>query len=171
MKLTRLLLILASVVIVAAQVSAQTHPPELMLRMAETLVKKTHYLEALDVLNEARDHIEELGATQNSLYADLLHCMAQAKIMGRLHQGFPAFYVKTALEDIQAANKLRENLPGTLPQRLSEGYFLEGYIHWNYFRRRNQAMALYVRAISLDSGNSAAKRALSELITPDDLRQ
>ncbi len=141
---------------------------EQLLDCGRGLVDRTHYLEALDLLQEACDKLEHDKNTQSELYADTLFNLAQAKIKGRIHQRFPAYYVKTALENVKRANKLLERVSGVLPQKLSAGYFLEGYIHWNFFRRKPQAVSCFVKAVNVDTGNAAAKRALSELITGDD---
>lgn len=145
-----------------------TVTPEQLLNCGRGLVDQTHYLEALDVLQEACDQLEHDNNTQSELYADTLFGLAQAKIKGRIHQRFPAYYVKTALENVKKSNKLLERITGVLPQKLSAGYFLEGYIHWNFFRRKPQAVSCFVKAVNVDTGNAAAKRALSELITGED---
>ncbi len=106
---------------------------EKLFKLGQTLSDQTHYLEALDLFQEARDMLEEFGQNGTAMYADLLFAQAQAKIKGRIHQDFSAYYVKSALQDIQAANKLRERLTGILPQKLAEGYYLEGYIHKKVF--------------------------------------
>jgi hypothetical protein len=93
---------------------------------------------------------------------------AEAKIKGRLHQSFPASYVKTALEDIQTANRIREGVSGMLPQKLAEGYYLEGIIHKRFFMRKRQAVSCFVKAVTIDPGSVAAKRELSELVTHED---
>lgn len=144
---------------------AQSPEPQAikLLQAGQGLAEKTHYLEALDLLQEARDVVEASGAQQTPLYADVLYTLAQTKIRGRLHQEFPAHYVKTALDDVQLANKLREQLSGILPQKLAQGYFLEGYIHKKFFLRRNEALACLRRAVSMDPGSAAAKRELFEL--------
>lgn len=139
-----------------------------LLHCGRGLVDQTHYLEGLDLLQEACDQLERGGEIQSELYAETLFSLAQAKIKGRIHQSFPAYYVKTALEDVKKANKLMERVSGVPPQKLSAGFFLEGYIHWNFFRRKPQAVSCFVKAVNVDAGNSAAKRALSELITGDD---
>lgn len=141
---------------------------EQLLECGRGLVDQTHYLEALDVLQEACDQLEQKADKQSELYADVHFTLAQAKIKGRIHQNFPAFYVKAALENVKTANKAMERFSGVLPQKLSAGYFLEGYIHWNFFRRKPQAVSCFVKAVNVDAGNAAAKRALSELITEDD---
>jgi hypothetical protein len=129
-----------------------------------TLAEKTHYLEALDLINEARDLMEHGKLRQTRLYGDILFASAQTKIKGRIHQRFPAAYVKSALKDIRATNRLRERLPKVLPQKLSQGYFIEGYIHWEFFRREKKAVSCLIKAVNIDPGNAAAKRKLSELI-------
>jgi tetratricopeptide (TPR) repeat protein len=136
---------------------------ENLFKLGESLAERTHYLEALDVLEEARDTLESSGDTASALYGDILFALAQTKIKGRIHQDFSAYYVKTALQDIQAANKLREKLTGVLPQKLAEGYYLEGYIHKRFFMRRNLASVCFDKAVRIDPGAVAAKRELSEL--------
>lgn len=136
---------------------------ENLFKLGENLAEKRHYLEALDLLDEARDILESTGETGISLYGDVLFVLAQTKIKGRIHQDFSAYYVKTALQDIQAANKLREKLSGVLPQKLAEGYYLEGYIHKRFFLRRNLAFVCFDKAVKIDPGAVAAKRELSEL--------
>ena len=130
-----------------------------------SLSERSHYLESLDLLEEARDVLESSGLVSIGLYADVLHEMAKTKIKGRLHQNFPAQYVKTALEDIQLCNRVREKMLDTLPQNLSEGYYLEGYIHKKFFMRMDQAQANFLKALKVDPASVAAKRELSELIS------
>lgn len=137
---------------------------ERLLKTGQELVQKGQYLEALDLLEEARDILETNGPPQTAVYADVLFTLAETKIKGRLHQNFSAHYVKTALQDIQSANKLRERLPETIPQRLAEGYYLEGYIQKRFFMRTDQARSCFERAKSVDPGFAAAKRELSELV-------
>lgn len=137
---------------------------EALLRVGRTLAERTHYLEALDLLSEARLLLESSGDTQTRIYGDILFAMAQTKIKGRLHQGFAASYVKSAFKDVQAANRLREKLPDILPQQLAAGYFLEGFIHKKFFARKKKALSCFLKAVNIDPGNSAAKRELSELI-------
>ncbi len=146
-------------------------PPDVHARrlseLGATLAEGTRYLEALDLLDEARDILEQAGTTDSETYADIRFALAQTKIKARLHQDFPAFYVKSALEDVQTANKLRERLPRVLPQKLAEGYFLEGYIQKNFFMRKPQAVALFKKTINVDPGHTRAKRELSELVPAD----
>ena len=134
-----------------------------LLQTGLVLAEKTQYLEALDLLQEARDILDASGGQQTALYAEVLYSLAQTKIRGRLHQDFPAYYVKAARDDVQAANKLREMLPGIVAQKLAEGYFLEGFIHKKFFLQRSTAIACFRRAIKIDPGFAAAKRELSEL--------
>lgn len=141
---------------------------EKLFKLGQDLSNGTHYLEALDVLDEARDILETSGVTATGLYGDVLFALAQTKIKGRIHQDFSAHYVKSALQDIQAANKLRERLTETLPQKLAEGYYLEGYIHKRFFMRNNLAKACLEKAVNIDPGAVAAKRELSELLTSED---
>ncbi len=131
----------------------------------KALSERSYYLEALDSLDEARDLLEETGLVAMPLYSDVLHELAKTKIKGRLHQNFPANYVKTALDDIQLCNRVREKLVETLPQNLAEGYFLEGYIHKKFFMRMDQAHANFLKALRVDPASVAAKRELSELIS------
>jgi hypothetical protein len=135
-----------------------------LLKVAEELAEVTRYLEALDLLEEARGILESEGAPRTTLYGDILFSLAHTKIKGRLHQNFSAYYVKSALQDVQAANKLREKLPNILPQRLAEGYYLEGLIQKRFFMRTDQAEACFLKAVGVDPGAAAAKRELSELI-------
>lgn len=138
--------------------------------MAKSLAEKTHYLESLDLFDEARDILEASGLIGSGLYSDILHEMAKTKIKGRLHQNFPAQYVKTALEDIQISNRVREKLGDNLPQNLAEGYYLEGFIHKKFFMRMDQAQANFKKALRVDPSSVAAKRELSELITSEETR-
>jgi hypothetical protein len=168
-----LLLILAEMVTPAA-VPAQNQPEveaEKLYKLGQDLSDKTHYLEALDVLDEARDILETFGVSGTGLYGDVLYTLAQTKIKGRIHQDFSAYYVKTALQDIQAANKLREKLAVMLPQKLAEGYYLEGYIHKRFFMRNKLAKACLEKAVAIDPGAVAAKRELSELLPSEDQKQ
>jgi len=137
--------------------------PEKLLKAGQELAENSHYLEAVDLLEEARDILENNGRPQSSIYGDVLFTIAQTKIKGRLHQNFSAYYVKTALHEIQAANKLRERLPDIMPQRLAEGYYLEGYIQKRFFMRNDQALACFTKAVNIDPGFAAAKRELSDL--------
>jgi tetratricopeptide (TPR) repeat protein len=137
--------------------------PEKLLQTGQELADKTHYLEALDLLEEARDILDNNGSPRGSIYADVLFTLGQTKIKARLHQNFSAYYVKTALHDIQTANKLRERLPDTAPQRLAEGLFLEGYIQKRFFLRTKQAMACFSKALKIYPGLARAKRELAEL--------
>lgn len=139
-----------------------------LLNVGRSLVERTHYLEALDLLDEARDYLEVSGSDQPELYADILYELARAKIKARLYQNFPAYYVKTALEDIQASNRIRERLDKTVPQKLADGYYLEGFVHKKFYMRREQAEINFLKALKIDPGSVAAKRELSELITSDD---
>ena len=158
--LTIAVLLLPSGVFAADSV---TIGPEKLLQTGQELAEKTHYLEALDLLEEARNILENNGSPQGAIYADVLFALAQTKIKGRLHQDFSAHYVKTALQDIQAANKLRERLSDIVPQRLAEGYYLEGYIQKRFFMRTNQALACFSKAVNIDPGLAAAKREKIEL--------
>lgn len=149
----------------------QSVQTEKLLKIGQELSEKTHYLEALDVLNEARDALEAQGATQSDLYGDVLYALAEAKLKGRLHQRFPAQYVKTALKDVQAANKLRERLPSIVPRKLAEGYFVEGYVQKAFFKRNREARLCFEKALSADAGFAAAKRELGELVLEDGQKQ
>jgi len=163
------LLILAAVLVPKGLGATTAIPigPEKLLKVGQELAENSHYLEALDLLEEARDILENNGPPQSLIYADVLFTIAQTKIKGRLHQNFSAYYVKTALHDIQAANKLRERLPDIMPQRLAEGYYLEGYIQKRFFKRNSQALACFTKAVNVDPGLAAAKRELSDLITEE----
>ncbi len=138
--------------------------PQKLLKAGSGLMEKKHYLEALDHLNEARDALESSGHTESPLYADVMLSLAETKIRGRIYQQFPAYYVKTALEDVQLANKLHERLAGVMPEKLAEGYFLEGYIQKNFFMRYDAAVQVFSKAITVDPSLTAAKRELSELL-------
>jgi hypothetical protein len=162
-------LILTAVLVPSELCAADAIPigPDKLLKVGQELAENSHYLEALDLLEEARDILESNGTPQSSIYADVLFTIAQTRIKGKLHQNFSAHYVKTALHEIQAANKLRERLPDTMPQRLAEGYYLEGYIQKRFFMRNNQALACFTKAVNVDPGLAAAKRELSDLITEE----
>lgn len=136
-----------------------------LLTTGTLLADKRHYLEALDVFNEAKGMLEREGKKESGLYADVLYALAETKIKGRLHQSFPAYYVKTALEEIRTTNEIRERISGVLPQKLAQGYYLEGVIHKRFFMRRRQAISCFLKAVNIDPGAVAAKRELSE-VTP-----
>ena len=139
-----------------------------LLNIGRELVERTHYLEALDVLEEARENLEAQGSNQPDLYADTLYELARAKIKARLYQNFPAYYVKTALEDVQASNRIKERLDRSVPQKLADGYYLEGFIQKKFFMRREQAEVNFLRALRIDPASVAAKRELSELVSGED---
>jgi tetratricopeptide (TPR) repeat protein len=141
-----------------------TTKAERLYKTGLDLVRRTHYLEALDMFNEARDLLDSSGMERTRMYGDLLFASAETKIKGRLHQGFPASYVKSALKDVRAANKLREKLPDILPQQRAAGYYLEGFIHKKFFMRKEKALSCFVKAVNIDPGSTAAKRELSELV-------
>lgn len=141
-----------------------------LFKTGTDLSEKTDYLEALEMFEEARHLLDRAGQNETLLYADVLFALAQTKIKGRLHQNFPASYVKAALEDVQAANKLREKLPRVAAQSLAEGYFLEGYIHKKFFMRTKQAESCFVKCVKVDPGNAAAKRELSDVKTTTENR-
>jgi hypothetical protein len=134
-----------------------------LLGTGQLLTEKAHYLEALDLLEEAKDMLEASGRNHTATYAEVLYTLAETKIKARNLQDFPAYYVKTALQDVQAANKLREKLADVLPQKLAEGYYLEGYIHKKFFMRKREARSFLRKAVTIDPGHAAAKRELSEL--------
>ncbi|MDQ7783391.1 MAG: hypothetical protein RDU20_10955 [Desulfomonilaceae bacterium] len=138
-----------------------------LLNTGTILVDRTHYLEALDLLEEAKDVLDHDGLKETALYADVLHALAEAKIKGRLYQSFSAYYVKTALQDIKAANRIREKLGGILPQTMAQGYYLEGFIHKRFFMDKEKAKSCFMKAVSVDSSSAAAKREWSELIIGD----
>ncbi len=155
---------------VAVSVSAQgLEPPGVQAKRlfsaGVALADKSHYLEALDLFQECRQILDNSGKTRTDLSGDVLYALAETKIKARIHQGFPASYVKSALKDIQAANRLRERLQNVLPQKLAEGYYLEGKIHKQFFMKRKKARSLFEKCMKLDPGHSAGKRELSELIT------
>jgi tetratricopeptide (TPR) repeat protein len=134
-----------------------------LYRLGRKIAEQTHYLEALDPLDEAKDILEKDNLTDSRLYADVIQACAQIKVKGRLHQNFPAYYVKSALKEIQRANRIRERLPSPVPQQLADGYFLEGFIQKRFFRRMNEARKLFETAINVYPGHVPAKRHLSEL--------
>ncbi len=134
------------------------------LQAGMALSEKTHYLEALDLLDDARMLIEKVGNQNSPLYADVLFALALTKIKGRIHQDFPAFYVKSARKDIEDSNRLRGKLPGVLPQKLAEGLYLEGTIHQRFFKGERKAHDCFSRCVEVDPGNAACKRELSPLI-------
>lgn len=142
--------------------------PKKLLATGRALAEKTCYVEALDLFDEARLLLGKEGKTGTGLYADALYALAETKIKGRLHQHFPAYYVKTALDEIQEANRIRERINGVLPQKMAEGYYLEGIIHKRFFMRKRQAVSCFVKAVNIDPGSVAAKRELSELMSPDE---
>lgn len=141
---------------------------ERLLETGKMVEERSHYIEALDLFNEARSLLEREGRRDSSVYADVMFMSAQTKIKARLHQSFPASYVKTALEEVQAANKIREGITGVLPQKLAEGYYLEGMIHKRFFMRTAQAQSCFVKAVTIDPGCVAAKRELSELVAQEE---
>jgi hypothetical protein len=144
---------------------------ERLFRAGVTLAEKTHYLEALDLLDESRMFIETSGDPKSPQYSDILFALAQTKIKGRIHQDFPAFYVKTALKEIQSSNKLRDKLPEVLPQKLAEGLFLEGTIQKRFFMRKREALSCFSRCVEVDPGHAACKRELSSVIPGADSKQ
>lgn len=135
-----------------------------LYRTGLELSERTHYLEALDLLEEAAGIMAALGRDKSLFYADIMYAKAETKIKARIHQGFPAIYVKTALKEARTANRIREKGSGVLPLKLAEGYYLEGYIHKRFFMRVKRARELFMRCIKLDPGHSAAKRELSEVL-------
>jgi tetratricopeptide (TPR) repeat protein len=151
-----------------------TEPPEITARKlfqaGQRVAESTHYLEALDLFEEARDILEENGHSRTRVYSDLLYAIAQTKVKGRLHQNFAASYVKSALADIKASNRLRERLSGVIPQQLADGYYLEGFIHKRFFMRKLEAKGLFERAIRVFPGHVAAKRELSGLVIEEGTR-
>jgi tetratricopeptide (TPR) repeat protein len=139
--------------------------PLKLLQTGKILVDRTHYLEAIDLFEEARDILDSEEKSETALYGDILYAIAEAKIKGRIHQGFSAYYVKSALAEIQRANKIREKTSGVLPQKLAQGYYLEGFIHKRFFRRKEEAMSCFVKTVNIDPSHAAAKRQLSDVIT------
>jgi tetratricopeptide (TPR) repeat protein len=159
-------LVVAALISFPSLSHANDRPPmtaDKLLSAGQSLSERTHYLEALDLLDEAKDMLEQSGGNQTALYAEVLYGLAQTKIKARNLQGFPAYYVKTALQEIHAANKLREKLPDVLPQRMAEGYYLEGYIHKKFFMRKVVARSCFEKAKKVDPGFAPALRELSEL--------
>lgn len=147
-----------------AAANASAVQAENLLRVGLELSEKTHYLEALDLLEEARDILDDEGITRTAIYGDVLYALAETRIKGRLHQSFPAQYVKLALKEVQQANKVRERLRDLPPRKFAEGYFVEGYIQKRFFKRTDEALVSLERAVSIDPGFAAAKRELGELI-------
>ncbi|MFC1834960.1 hypothetical protein ACFL2Q_09520 [Thermodesulfobacteriota bacterium] len=162
---------ICTVLFTSSQAGGTPRPdqPEIMAeklyRAGLVLVEKTNYLEALDLLEEAKAFLESAGKTETHSYADILTTIAQTKIKGRLHQKFTAYYIKSALKEIQAANRLREGLAGVPPQKLAEGYYLEGVVHKRFFMRKAEARQCFEKAVKAYPGFAAAKRELSELMT------
>jgi tetratricopeptide (TPR) repeat protein len=134
-----------------------------LFKLGQQIAAQTNYLEALDPFDEARDLLEKENLIESRLYADVLYAGAQAKIKGRLHKRFPAYYVKSALKEIQLSNRTRVRLSRPLPQNLADGYYLEGFIQKRFFRRTNEARELFEKAIKVYPGHVPAKRQLSEL--------
>ena len=162
-----LLAFLTTILLIPASAMAAQSPDILvkrLLKTGRTLAEGTHYLEALDQLGEARDMLELSGKTRSRVYGDVLYAIAETKIRGRIHQRFSASYVKSALEDVRACNRLRERLPNILPQQLAQSYYLEGVIDKRYFHRFDEACSLLRKSVDMDPANAAAKRELSELI-------
>ncbi len=147
-----------------AAADASTGQAEKLLRVGLELAEQTHYLEALDLLEEARDILDGEGTARTAMYGDVLYALAETRIKGRLHQGFPAQYVKSALKEVQQANKVREWLRDLPPRKFAEGYFVEGYIQKKFFKRTDEALVCFERAVSIDPGFASAKRELGELI-------
>ena len=135
-----------------------------LIKAAEVLSSRSHYLEALDHLWEARLVLKQIREDNTQLYADLMFLTAETKIKGRRHQDFPASYVKSALKDIKIANRLRKRNPKILPQRLAKGYFLEGYIQKWFFMRNKKALECFRECVKVDSSHAACKRELSDLL-------
>jgi hypothetical protein len=159
-------LVMAALVPLSSVAHANEQPAlttDRLLGTGQLLSGKAHYLEALDLLEEAKDMLEASGRNDTATYAEVLYTLAETKIKARNLQDFPAHYVKAALQDVQAANKLREKLSDVLPQKLAEGYYLEGYIHKKFFMRKREACIYLKKAKTIDPGHVAAKRELSEL--------
>jgi hypothetical protein len=163
---------IVALALIVATVARAADPPaiqaERLLKAGQELVRNTQYLEALDLLDEAATILANAGITDSAMNGDVLYALAETKIKGRVHQGFPAGYVKSALKDVQAANKVRERIPDILPQTLAKGYYLEGFIQKRFFRRSSEASACFVKAVQVDPNFTAAKRELSELIEADE---
>ncbi len=145
--------------------AAEAVTGEHLYRTGVDLMEKSRYLEALDLFSEARRMLEADGKRDTRLFSDLLYAIASTKIRGRLHQSFPALYVKTALKEIEQANSLREKLSDAPARQLAEGYFLEGFIHQRFFKRKREAREIFQRAIKVDPGFAPAKRALSGMLS------
>ena len=148
----------------AAATDPSSIQAEKLLQVGLELSERTHYLEALDLLEEARDILRSQGMTQEALYGDTLYALAETRIKGRLHQSFPAHYVKSALKEVQLANKVRERLRDLPPRKFAEGFFVEGYIQKKFFKRTSEAIECLEKAVSIDPGFAAAKRELGELV-------
>lgn len=147
----------------AAEDSKSSDRVESLLQAGRSLADRTHYLEALDHFNEARDLLDRAGLQETRIYGDIVAASAKAKIKGRLHQQFPAQYVKMALREAQLAVELREMLKEVPPQQLAESYFLEGFIQKRFFRRTDPARESLEKAVRAYPGFAAAKRELGEL--------
>ncbi len=137
---------------------------ERLLKLGSQVANARHYLEALDLFDEAADILEALEMGQSSLYADVLYERAQTKIKARLQRDFPALYVKTALTDVQTSTSIRRTIQDILPLKLAEGLYLEGYIHKRFFLRNEEALDCFKEAAQIEPGFVAAKRELSELL-------
>lgn len=143
---------------------------EKLVKTGTFLTEKNHFLEALDLFQEAGDILEASSATAGEPYARVLFMLSQTKVKARIHQNFPAGYIKTALQDVQTSNRIREKLPGVVSQSLAEGYFLEGYIHKHFFMRKSQAIICFTKAVSVDPRFVAARRELFDLEVGEDQR-
>jgi hypothetical protein len=122
-----------------------------LLSTGQVLAEKTHYLEAFDLLQEARDMLGEPNMKNAGVLSDVYFALAQAKIKARIHQGFPAHYVKTALEDVQMANKLRELRDTILKGSSIRSFLCAMTLLWPVFARQSISIPVQLRP----RGNSA----------------
>ncbi len=150
--------------VIAGALEPEKIKADRLFKAGTALADKTHYLEAIDLLEEARMVLEKGGDRKSELYAEVQFALAQTKIKGRLHQGFPADYVKAAREEIQTANELRDKLPRVLPQRFAEGLYLEGFILQKFFMLKDEARGCFSRCVEVDPGHAACKRELSAVL-------
>lgn len=136
-----------------------------LYRTGLVLIDNTAYLEALDCLGEAEQILEAAGETESRAYSDILYAKAEAKMKGRIHQDFCAAYVKSALKDVLAANKLRETLTDIPAQTLAEGYYLAGIIQTKFIpSRRENGYRCLEKCVTVNPGSAACKRELSGLL-------
>jgi hypothetical protein len=136
-----------------------------LYRSGLVLIDKKSYLEALDCLSEARQILEKSKSENSREFSDILYAMAEAKMKGRIHQGFSAAYVKSALKDVLAANKVRETMTDIPAQTLAEGYYLAGIIQTKFIpSRREDGYRCLEKCVTVNPGSAACKRELSGLL-------